>query len=523
MSPWWNSSCKDAVQQQNIALKLFRQNNTPENLINLKKARAKSKFIIKQSKKSSWKNYVSSINENTNPSQVWKKIRGIQGNKSNNGIPHLVSNDTVINNDHEIAKIIAENFEAKFRSGLHPNIANTYTNNPLSCPIPSNQDIDSLNLPFSHQELITALKSCKNSAAGPDDLPYIFLKKLDFLGQLKLLELFNLIWTSNMFPSLWRLSIIIPLKKPDQPTTSPKSYRPISLTCTMCKVMEKMINKRLIWYLDKYNILSEDQSGFRRHRSTKDNLITLQTHISNALNKKQQTILATFDIEGAFDTIHRNVILEKLSHHNINGNIFFFIKNFLSLRSFKVSVNGILSSTFNQTDVLPQGSVLSPTLFNLVTNDLCSNFSAPIRCTMYADDLVLYCHGQSVSTTSSIIQSAVNSLSNKIKLLGLSLSPTKSKVINFSKSSINSTPNIIINNVPLQVVNHCKILGMIFDSRLNWKRHILDTKSEGYRRLNIIKTLSHFHWGADETSLLKIYRSLIRSKLDYGCFVYICI
>ncbi|XP_056647604.1 uncharacterized protein LOC130452381 [Diorhabda sublineata] len=282
-----------------------------------------------------------------------------------------------------------------------------------------------------------------------------------------------------------------------------------------------MVNKRLLWFLDKHNLFSKEQSGFRKHRSTQDNLVLLQSHISVALNKKQEVIAATFDIDGAFDSVSRQSILNKLTSLNISGHIFHFIRNFLTSRTFKVFANGIFSSTCAQTDGVPQGSVISPTLFNLAINDICYDLLPPIKYALYADDLFIYCPGTSTPTTTNLIQSAVNTLSKNITRLGLTFSQTKSRIIKFSRRPSTLSPTILINNDRLPVVDHCKILSLTFDSRLTWKQHIREIKGECGKRLNLIKILSHYHWGADENSLIKIYSAIIRSKLDYGCHIYI--
>ncbi|XP_072380585.1 uncharacterized protein [Diabrotica undecimpunctata] len=131
----------------------------------------------------------------------------------------------------------------------------------------------------------------------------------------------------------------------------------------------------------------------------------------------------------------------------------------------------------------------------------------------------MYCHGKSNATTSKVLQLGVNDLQNKVASLGLTLSHPKFKVIKFSRRMNSFDPEMTI-NFKLPVVDNCKILGLIFDSRLTWKQHIQELKGVCLKRLNLIKILLHYHWGAEETTLLKVYRSLIRSKLDYECFVY---
>ena len=101
-----------------------------------------------------------------------------------------------------------------------------------------------------------------------------------------LLDIFNDIWETGKFPESWELFTIIPVPKPGKDHTEPTNYRPIALTSCLCKTLERMINTRLVWYLESNNLISPVQSGFRSEHSTNDNLIGLETFIRDAFIKK---------------------------------------------------------------------------------------------------------------------------------------------------------------------------------------------------------------------------------------------
>ena len=126
------------------------------------------------------------------------------------------------------------------------------------------------NKPFRLRDLRRSIIKAKPRAPGPDGIHNNLLKHLpeDTLKILK--EILNKIWISADFPQQWRAATMIPIPKPNKDHTDPLSYRPIALTSCLCKVLECMINTRLIWYLEKYRILDRSQCGFRKHRSTTD-------------------------------------------------------------------------------------------------------------------------------------------------------------------------------------------------------------------------------------------------------------
>ena len=128
---------------------------------------------------------------------------------------------------------------------------------------------------FNITELKDAIAVSKDTSTGPDDIHYHYT----------LLHIFNGIWTTGVFPESWRLATIIPIPKPGKDHAEPTNYRPIALTSCLCKTLERMINKRLVWYLESNNLITKLQSGFRAERSTNDNLVRLETFIRDAFIK----------------------------------------------------------------------------------------------------------------------------------------------------------------------------------------------------------------------------------------------
>ena len=104
------------------------------------------------------------------------------------------------------------------------------------------------------------------------------------------MNIFNYIWTIGKFPADWQYATIIPIPKPGKDPAEPNSYRPIALISCLCKTLERMINKRLTWFLESNNHILRFQSGFRSDRSTPDNLVRLETFIRDAFIKKELVV-----------------------------------------------------------------------------------------------------------------------------------------------------------------------------------------------------------------------------------------
>ena len=137
----------------------------------------------------------------------------------------------------------------------------------------SSDNAEVYNKPFSMEELRDALRRAHDTSVGPDEIHYQLLKHLPDASLLLLLNIFNKIWLSGDFPPDWRKAIIIPIPKPGKDPTNPTNYRPIALTSCICKTMERMINRRLVWYLESHNLLTNVQCGFRSRCSMVDHLV----------------------------------------------------------------------------------------------------------------------------------------------------------------------------------------------------------------------------------------------------------
>ena len=185
-----------------------------------------------------------------------------------------------------------------------------------------------------------------------------------------LLDIYNYIWQTGDFPECWNEAIVIPIPKPGKDHSDPNNYRPISLTSCVCKTLERMINDRLVWYLEHNNILSEIQCGFRKSKSTVDHLVRLEPFIRDAFLNKQEVVSIFFDLEKAYDTTWKHGILKDLHEAGLRGRMPIFIPKFLENRNFRVRLGSILSDPFEQEMGVPQGSILSVTLFSLKINSL---------------------------------------------------------------------------------------------------------------------------------------------------------
>ena len=153
----------------------------------------------------------------------------------------------------------------------------------------------------SMAELRSAIGALRDVSEGPDAIHNNMLRRLPTIAEEALLAMFNSLWETGVFPDAWREATVVPILKPGRSGLDPLHYRPISLTSSLCKLMEKMVNARLSWFLEHRGVFTNAQCGFRKHRSAVDHILSLDTEVHTCFSQKKH-LGTIFDIEAAYDT-----------------------------------------------------------------------------------------------------------------------------------------------------------------------------------------------------------------------------
>ena len=511
----WDSECSKLVAIRRKAKNNFKRHPTDSNLRKLRIAENIVKEKLKEKKESSWRVFASSINKHTKLSIIWNKIRSLSNKfkPSNLIIDH---NNSLITDPVNKAEVFADYFQERLsKIFINPN------KNEMTMFIQGKiieEDEEKYNTLFTKTEMMYCISKLKTTSPGADNIENIFLKNLSREYQTYLLNLLNESFIKEDFPKLLKEALLVPIAKPNKDPHKVSSYRPISMLSCIGKLLERMINNRLDWFLEQNNALNVNQSGFRRRKGTNDQLTLLENEIQHASASNKTTIVVFLDLASAFDNVSHVAVLYKLAKMGVKGRLLGWLQSYLNERTFKVLLEGHESSIRDTKSGVPQGGILSPLLFNVLISDFPSN--SDISVSMFADDIAIY---MSDTNEDNILMKMQNYLDEIVKYLDYwnqEVNISKCKVMKFSKKT-NKIDNLLIKNEPLKYVNNYKFLGMIFDSpSLKWMDHINNIKLTCNKRISILKSLSHQHWGSDRETLIMIYRSLIQSRIDYGSHLY---
>ena len=466
----------------------------------------------------------------------WKRINRLRDSKRKNKSGALLVDGKVVESSKDRANVFPDSLEKKFQ-----NEKNFHFKEEKKIEIEeflSQENFKSLFtvaqkrvVEFSMEELVRAIKEMNSkTSTDPFGMSNKMFKHSSFLMKERLLALFNNCLKKKEVPKKWKHSVISMLVKSGQDGKNVSSFRPISMTPCIARLFERLILSRLHKHMKSNNILIKNQSGFRKGRQTKDNLLYLIQKAQEGFNDDKKTLAIFFDVAAAFDKVWHLGVIFKLYLLKVPYYLISIIWAFLKERTFEVKVDGEKSSIRKISCGVPQGGVLSPTLFSLFINDVPLAEGEDEKTLLFADDIVYILQYRFRKNKKLILdakktaqikaQEYLNKLEDWMSTWRLSLAPHKCAQITLSKARDNSEDKMLLKlyNVEVQEDQSPKFLGIVFDRRLNFSNHLnsLDTKIRD--RMNLLKILAYDkNWRLNQHLLLKIYKVLIRSILDYAC------
>ena len=368
---------------------------------------------------------------------------------------------------------------------------------------------------FSREAVLRAVKQLKmNGSCGPDGLPPLLYKSLAQCISEPLALMFDSFMSVGRIPDEWRRAVVTPIYKGGL-AADVSNYRPISLTCVACKIMEKVITRRMLCYLYKHCLISKEQYGFLSGRSTTLNLLDALSDWTLAINNRHSVAVAYIDYAKAFDTVSSVKLCHKLKAYGIAGNLLLWIKDFLTGRTQQTRVGNALSEITALTSGVIQGSCLGPLLFVLYINDIVGVFNNGITCKLYADDVKMYTVVKS-DIDCQRLQQALDKLQEWSDRWQLEISHKKCSILQVGYSTKLSRDYYLC-GASLSQAQSCKDLGITVDQRLTFTAHINNIVTRAHARASLIRKC---FLSRDRDSLTRAFCVYVRPLLEYACSVW---
>ena len=473
--------------------------------------------LIKQTKRAYYQNLI--INSDNQTKSAWHVINMLSNKTRRNNTFEIMIEGSLV--DDPI--IIANHFNNFFKESPYKVLNQIPRTRRKSKPQPSNSNSLFLE-PFERNEFLTIIqtKLKPKFSSGYDNIPSYLLKKIIEIIAEPLLHLVNISFENGCFPDLLKINKIIPVYKSGSHELV-ENYRPIALSPVLAKVFEYCYLSRLNRFLNKYKLIDKNQFGFRSKLSTNDALHSFINKLLNCLENQENPVGIFCDLSKAFDCVNHRKLLEKLENHGIRGNALNWLASFLDNRRQFTALEYLnshqKSTVFSElvnTDIgVPQGSVLSPVLFIIYTNDMFLNLEPECHITQYADDTSLLVSSNNNNTTFNKCNTNLNNLLTWLSDNQLFLNIKKTSFLQFHVRQKRNlpNPNLTLNNIDLNKTSKTKFLGLLIDENISWKDHCenlnLKLNSLCYLIRNLYTVLSR-------KQLLSIYHGLVESRLRYG-------
>ena len=507
---WWTSDLTQLrrvyTYWRNRARAVRRAGCTDQDLSETAKAAAKQYHdAIRQRKKSHWENFLA---DNDN---IWKAAKYLKPNNESafGKVPRLLRADgtRTTSSQDQMEELLGTFFpplpEQIEEEGQRPQRA--------AVPMPN------LTMEEVERQLMAA-KSWK--APGEDGLPVAVWQQIWPVVNHHVLALFQASLEEGVLPRQWRHAKIIPLKKAGKEDYSVAgSWRPISLLCTLGKVLESVVAERISHAVETFGLLPANHFGGRKQRSAEQALLLLQEYVYNAWRGGRVLSLVSFDVKGAYNGVFKDRLLQRMRARGLPEQLVRWIGAFCSDRTASLQVNGQDSGEQALPQAgLPQGSPLSPVAYLFFNADLVQRrIDANGGAIAFIDDFTAWVTGPTAQSNLAGIQSIVDHATEWERRSGATFEAKKTAIIHFTRNArkLDTTP-IMIKGQPVQPKEHAKILGVIMDARLKFRQHIAEAASKGLDAVMELKRLR----GLSTRTARQLFAATVTPIVDYASNVW---
>ena len=490
------------------------------------------KAAIAKEKREAWQRATEELNH-LQGAKLWKKFNSLTGGGKASSSAKIIidAQGQRHSGDQDVANAFADHLEEVHKTHQGPDFCQDTKEaiemevatkhqlfNPCFPPAAGEQGDDHfLAEPVLGDDVLSAVRTFKTKTSpGSDGVTFLVLKRATpkLLGALA--QLFTVCLLAGYFPLLWKTATGVMIHKPGKDRKSAGSYRPISLLSCVGKLFEKVISLRLNLHLREIDFFNNLQRAYRSGLEGGEHLYRLTEELAMTKKRGFKTALASLDVEKAFDSVWHDGIRHKLSTPGtqLPAKLIRLLSNYLSGRTIKVKVGQATSRSVTLQAGTPQGSVLSPTLFNMYVNDIPLRQTATCDGAQFADDVSTWASAKKKQTAMARLQISLRELEPWLKKWRIKVNAAKTQVICFNQrgtgASVKFLGQTIVEGKSL------KLLGATFDRGLSYREHCTGVAKKAMNRVNLLKRLRGRNWGVRHRKLLNFYKQFVRPVMENG-------
>ena len=503
-APWMSYKLKQCIKKKSKLYKLYLRGVITREAYTIYKNRLTN--AIRRSKALY---YSKLFYENAKNSKViWSIINSILNKRINPTLEQVIDNGVALTG--EVLANYANNYFVNIAATLSDSLPNSQVFHCLALPTTESCYFYPANL----EEVIKIIRNLKNNGSKLLDIHPSIVKENAVLFGNHFMVLYNISLVKAVFPNLLKIARVNPAHKSGE-TNIIDNYRPISSLPLFSKIFERLTLRRMEGFLNRYNILTPCQFGFRKERSTSLAITKLVSLVVQAYHQKIYCVVFFLDLKKAFDTVNHGLLIKKLEHYGFRGQCSDYLRSYYNNRKQYVHLKDHDSSCKQVINGVPQGSILGPLCFSLYINDIPMAVKDDVI--LFADDAAFIIRCPTLSGLYEKIRELFTDLTSYLNMNKLIPNSAKSKLMIFRSRLTPELPSFSFAGSEIEWVSEYKYLGLTVTSNLNYSNHINNISLKISR---ITGTFTCLRTIVPRNILMKLYYALVFPHLSNNITVW---